>query len=325
MSAQVQTIFKNGIYCPASRACFVRCMVYSDHALFRNGYTQAMQARRVGVLRQSVANAPVIGWGLSLCLVRSKENHFASCIAVCHKQLYVDRPLFTINQATMKILIIEDEEFLREAIKHSLEREYFIVETAPNFAVAHEKLSIYTYDCILLDITLPDGSGINLLRTLKNADESINVIIISAKDSLEDKLEGLELGADDYLTKPFHIAELNARVKAVLRRKKLAGSETLTFGNLSLDLSQRLFYINGQEIKLNRKEFDIIQYFMFNNNRLISKIALAEHVWGDYIDQSDNFNFIYSQIKNIKRKLETNGASVEIHSVYGVGYKMVKS
>jgi DNA-binding response OmpR family regulator len=224
----------------------------------------------------------------------------------------------------MKILIIEDEQDLQDAIKTSLGKEDYMVETAGDFATAYEKLFIYEYDCILLDITLPGGNGLDLLKALKRKNKSANIIIISAKNSLDNKLEGLQLGADDYLTKPFHLAELNARIKAVLRRNKLDGKNTLELGNVCLDLNDRLFYINHEEVALNRKEFDIIQYFLLNKNRLVTRAALAEYVWGDHIDQADNFDFIYSQIKNIRKKLKDTGAQLEIQAVYGVGYKLIE-
>lgn len=224
----------------------------------------------------------------------------------------------------MKILIIEDEQDLQDAIKASLEKEDYVVETAGDFDTAHDKLFIYEYDCVLLDITLPGGSGLDLLKALKKKQKPENIIIISAKNSLDDKLEGLELGADDYLTKPFHIAELNARVKAVLRRNKLGGKNTIKLKNICLDLDERLFYVDDQEVLLNRKEFDIIQYFLLNKNRLVTRMALAEYVWGDYIDQADNFDFIYSQIKNIRKKVKEANAQIEIQAVYGVGYKLIE-
>lgn len=225
----------------------------------------------------------------------------------------------------MKILLIEDEQELQNLIKDSLEKECYIVETASDFHTAIDKLFVYEYDCILLDIMLPHGSGLDILDQLKQADKVGNVIIISAKDSLDDKLKGLELGADDYLTKPFHIAELNARVKVVLRRNKLKGRNTIEIRNISLDLNDRLLLVNDKNIALNRKEFDILNYFFFNKNRLVTRTALAEHVWGDSIDQANNFDFIYSQIKNLRKKLQDSGAQVEIQAVYGVGYKLVES
>ncbi|UAY56209.1 response regulator transcription factor [Arachidicoccus terrestris] len=223
----------------------------------------------------------------------------------------------------MKILVIEDEPDLLQAVKTSLEKEAYTVETAKDFEAALEKISIYEYDCVLLDIMLPGGNGLALLQELKAAGKSENVIIVSAKDSLDDKIKGLELGADDYLTKPFHIAELNARVKAVLRRKKMGGKESLDVGNVQLYLNDRQVLIDGISLNLNRKEFDLLNYLLLNKDRLITKEALAEHVWGDNIDQADNFDFIYYQIKNLRKKLQTTEAQIEIQAVYGVGYKLI--
>jgi len=224
----------------------------------------------------------------------------------------------------MKILIVEDEKELRETLVRSLLKEQFIVETADDYWSASEKLGIYDYDCILLDLMLPGGDGMDLLKELKESGKTDNVIIISAKNSLDDKLEGLEMGADDYLTKPFYIAELNARIKAVVRRKNSNGKNALEMGNLMLHLDERSFFIDGKEVLLNRKEFDILNYFLFNKNRLVSKTALAEHVWGHNIDQADNFDFIYSQIKNLRKKMKEAGSDVEIEAVYGVGYRIIE-
>lgn len=224
----------------------------------------------------------------------------------------------------MKILIIEDEKELRETLVASLLKEKYVVETAENYGDAIEKIGIYEYDCILLDITLPDGSGLDILSKLKVLGKSENVIIISAKNSLDDKLKGLDLGADDYLTKPFHIAELNARIKAVLRRKNLDGKNTIEIGNLILDIDERTLLVNQQSVHLNRKEFDVLNYFLVNKNRLITKTALAEYVWGDQIDQADDFDFIYYQIKNLRKKLQESKTDVSIESVYGVGYKLTE-
>lgn len=224
----------------------------------------------------------------------------------------------------MKILVIEDEAELREIVKDSLVKEGYIVETAYDFRSALDKVSVYNYDCILLDIMLPGGSGLEVLDLLKKEGKSDNVIIISAKDSLDDKLRGLELGADDYLTKPFHIAELNARIKAVLRRKQQDGKNTLDMGNIVIDLNERSLSIAGEVVALNRKEFDILHYFLLNKNRLVSKNALAEHVWGDNTDQADNLDFIYSQIKNLRKKFLTKQADVDFEAVYGIGYKLVE-
>lgn len=224
----------------------------------------------------------------------------------------------------MKILIVEDEKELSDVIAGSLEKEHFVVETASDFHSASEKIALYEYDCILLDITLPGGNGLQLLEEAKRTGKEENIIIISAKNSLEDKISGLALGADDYLTKPFHIAELNARIKAVLRRKKLDGKNIIEIANLSMDINERLVTVSGHTLQLNRKEFDILNYFLFNKNRLVTKTALAEHVWGDSIDNADNFDFIYYQMKNLRKKLQETAAAIEIESVYGVGYKLVE-
>lgn len=224
----------------------------------------------------------------------------------------------------MKILIVEDEKELLNALVTSLTKEHFVIETASDFHSALEKIRTYEYDCILLDIMLPGGSGLEILKELKSYGKSDNVIIISAKDSLDDKLKGLEFGADDYLTKPFHIAELNARVKAVLRRNKLDEKNTIDVANLILDLKERQLFVNEVSFPLNRKEFDILNYFLLNKNRLVTKSALAEHVWGDNIDQTDNLDFIYYQIKNLRKKLQLANANIEIEAVYGIGYKLIE-
>ena len=223
----------------------------------------------------------------------------------------------------MKILIIEDETELMEVIRQSLEKENFLVESAGDYNSALDKIISFDYDCILLDIMLPGGSGLDILKELKKLDKSDNVIIISAKDSLDDKLTGLELGADDYLTKPFHIAELNARIKSVLRRKSFGGKNTVELANVKLDLDDRTLDINNQPLLLNRKEFDILSYMVVNKNRLVNKTSLAEHVWGDHMDEADDYEFIYSQIKNLRKKLKESRAGIEIQSVYGLGYKLV--
>jgi two-component system response regulator ArlR len=224
----------------------------------------------------------------------------------------------------MKILIVEDEQDLLEAIAQSLEREKFLIEKAMDFDEALDKLVSYEYDCVLLDIGLPNGSGLELLKKLKRSERKSSVIIISAKDSLDDKLTGLDLGADDYLVKPFHLAELNARVRSLLRRKEFDGQNVLAIKNIKVDFTSRTVHVNDELLMLNRKEFDILTYFVVNKNRLVNKTSLAEHVWGDQIDEADNFEFIYSQIKNLRKKLKEYHAQIEIQAVYGLGYKLVE-
>ncbi|RYF22970.1 MAG: response regulator transcription factor [Flavobacteriales bacterium] len=223
----------------------------------------------------------------------------------------------------MKLLLVEDEVDLLEVIRESLEKEFFVVEAVNNYADALSKLVSHQYDCVLLDIMLPDGNGLDLLAKLKQLGKSDNVIIISAKDSLEDKLKGLQMGADDYLVKPFHIAELNARIKSVLRRKFLGGKNTMVLANAIIDMDSRQVAVNGVDLAFNRKEFDILSYLAVNSNRLVNKVALAEQVWGDYIDEADDFEFIYSQIKNLRKKLKDSNSGLEIKAVYGVGYKLI--
>ena len=223
----------------------------------------------------------------------------------------------------MKILIIEDAKGLREMMTRSLEKERFVVETAADYSTALQKINDYDYDCILLDIMLPGGSGLSILEELKKLKKRESVIIVSAKDSIEDKVTGLDLGADDYLAKPFHLAELHARVKSVIRRHQTDGNTKIEIENLTVCPDNHTVFINGEELKLNRKEFDLLYYFATNPNRLINKTTLAEAVWGDNIDQADSLDFIYSQVKNLRKKMKTAEATPEIKAVYGFGYKLI--
>ncbi|QIK59542.1 response regulator transcription factor [Dysgonomonas sp. HDW5A] len=222
----------------------------------------------------------------------------------------------------MKLLIIEDQTELQNIMKQSLEKENYIIEIASDYVSGMDKCFSYDYDCILLDIMLPDGSGIDLLRELKKNKDKTPIIIISAKDSLEDKVEGLNLGADDYMTKPFHLTELHARIKAAIRRRSQDGTNSIVWNNVELLPSERYVAVDGVELLLNRKEFDLLYYFMTNPNRLINKTSIAEYVWGDYTDQADSLDFIYSQIKNLRKKLKDANAELDLQSVYGIGYKM---
>ncbi len=222
----------------------------------------------------------------------------------------------------MKILVIEDESDLRKVIRKSLEKELYIVETAPDYRTGLDKIISFDYDCILLDILLPDGNGIDLLKEIKKEGKEDSVIIISAKDSIDDKVIGLELGADDYLTKPFHLAELHARIKSVLRRNNHNGQPMVEWNNVSLSPENRSVSVDSQPIDLTKKEFDLLYYFIINPNRLITKTSIAEHIWGDYMDEADNLNFVYSQVKNLRKKLKDHQADITIQAVYGIGYKM---
>ncbi len=222
----------------------------------------------------------------------------------------------------MKVLVIEDEIALAETIDRALCREGYIVERASSFVDARSKIGVFEYDCILLDIMLPDGSGLDLLCELKRSNKLGGVIIISAKDSVGDKVAGLNLGADDYLAKPFHLSELTARVGSIVRRKGNNGGNVITIGNVTIALDKSLVLVDETLLDLSRKEYDILLHFAMRKGHIISKESLAEAVWGDFIDQADNFDFIYTHMKNLRRKLAAAGSTMEIKSIYGFGYKI---
>ena len=225
----------------------------------------------------------------------------------------------------MKILIIEDDPSLRELIAQSLtNRERAVVETADNLRSALYKIEDYDYDCVLLDIMLPDGSGFTLLERLKAMKKRESVIIISARDTTDDKVAGLELGADDYLAKPFHLAELHARIRSVVRRSRQAGEADIRLGNVRLLPETFQVFVAGRELSLGRKEYGILVYFFHRPGHLINKETLAEAVWGDHVDQADTFDFVYAQMKNLRRKLTDAGATIQLKSIYGFGYKLIE-
>jgi DNA-binding response OmpR family regulator len=221
----------------------------------------------------------------------------------------------------MKILIIEDEKELGNDIAKYLAGEDYICEFATTYSQAIEKINTYFYDCILLDITLPDGNGINILEHLNVLKKQDGVIIISAKDALDDKIRGLQLGADDYLTKPFHLSELAARIFSVIRRKQFDKTNVITQNTIKVDLISKSVFIHEQKIDLTKTEFDLLLFFMGNKNKVISKSILAEHLSGDFADMLDNHDFIYAHIKNLKKKLNKAGGESYLKTVYGTGYK----
>lgn len=223
----------------------------------------------------------------------------------------------------MKILVIEDERSLQELIARALLKEHYVVEVASTYGEAWEKLSLFSYDCILLDIMLPDGNGLDLLKAFREEGKALTVIILSARNSLEDKIIGLEEGADDYLPKPFHTAELLARIKSVTRRSNGSGRNGIVYGNVKLNPDSRTVEVCGKALTLVKKEYDILHYFLLRPGHMVDKSVLAEAVWGDDIYLADNCDFIYSQVKNLRKKLEEAGADIEIKSVYGFGYKLV--
>jgi DNA-binding response OmpR family regulator len=221
----------------------------------------------------------------------------------------------------VKVLIIEDETALSESISAYLNSEQYVCETASDFSSAMMKTSQYDYACIILDINLPGGSGLEILKELKKNKKAEGVLIISARNSLDDRLNGLNSGADDYLTKPFHLAELAARVAAIIRRKSFEGNNSLKFEELQFDLFFKTVQVNNKVIDLTRKEYDLLLYFISNKNKVINKGAIAEHLWGDSMDMADSYDFIYTHIKNLRKKLIQAGARDYVKSIYGMGYK----
>ena len=222
----------------------------------------------------------------------------------------------------MRLLLAEDERELSAALQAVLKRNHYEVDAVYDGGEAYDYLQTGNYDGFILDVMMPVMDGFTLLKKIRNERNNVPVLMLTARAEVDDRVQGLDLGADDYLTKPFHLAELNARIKSVIRRKQQDGELQLSLANLTIYPDKHSVYINGKEIVLNRKEFDLLYYFISNPNRLISKATLAESVWGDYIDQADNFDFIYSQVKNLRKKLKAAGAIPEIKAVYGFGYKM---
>ncbi len=222
----------------------------------------------------------------------------------------------------MKLLVVEDEHTLLQSILEYFTQEEFLCEGSATYADALNKIEDFSYDCIILDINLPDGNGLRLLQHLRRQKKHDAVIIISARDSLQDKITGLDYGADDYITKPFHLSELNARVKALLRRKYVHGTNTLELGNLQIELFSRTASCGQQKLSLTKSEFDLLAYLMNNPNRVVSRQAIAEHIYGNQSDNMPSFDFVYSQIKNLKRKLKEKGCDDLIQTVYGLGYKL---
>jgi len=225
----------------------------------------------------------------------------------------------------MKILIIEDEPSLNKSMVDYLTAEKYRGEAVGDYWTASEKIEFYQYDCIVLDLTLPGGSGFGVLQLLKNNNKTPGVIIISARNELDDKIKGLQLGADDYLTKPFHLPELNVRIAAILRRKNAQGFNTLFFEDIQLALEAKTVFVAGKEVCLTKKEYDLLVYFVINKNKVLSKNSIVEHLWGDDMDIADNYDFIYTHIKNIRKKLMQAGAGDYIRSVYAMGYKFSKA
>jgi len=221
----------------------------------------------------------------------------------------------------MKLLLVEDEIELAKSIQEYLTGNDFVCEWVENFSMAINKIAIYDYDCILLDLMLPDGDGFDLLAELKKQSKTDGVIIISAKETVETRIEGFNLGADDFLTKPFHLSELLVRIQALIRRKQFNGNNKVIFNEIEIDLLSKVVKVNNEKIEITKKEIDLLLYLIGNNNRVLSKGAIAEHLSGDMADMLDNHDFVYAHIKNLKRKLKVAGATNYIQTVYGLGYK----
>lgn len=222
----------------------------------------------------------------------------------------------------MKILIVEDEPSLGKTIATYLKQENYLCDSAHTFKDAMDKIDYYDYDCILLDISLPDGNGLSLLRALKDDGKTDGVVIISARNRLEDKVSALQMGADDYLAKPFHLSELSARVASIIRRRRFAGEIRVAANDIIVDTSAKTVAVQGKFVELTRKEYDLLLFFIINKNRVLSRNAIAEHLSTEGPDIYDSFDFIYTHIKNLKKKLIQAGATDPFKSVYGVGYKM---
>lgn len=221
----------------------------------------------------------------------------------------------------MKLLIIEDDADLSANMCSFLTAQGYLCAAAYDFASAREKIEDYSYDCIVIDLSLPGGDGLELLRLLRAMDKLDGVIIVSARNQLDDKIVGLNLGADDYLTKPFHLSELSVRIAAIIRRKSLRGTTKVRFEEIEIDVDAKAVYANNEHMSLTHKEYDLLLFFMVNKGRVISKNAIAAHLWGDDMDLADNYDFIYTHIKNLRKKLESAGAGDYIQSIYGMGYK----
>lgn len=221
----------------------------------------------------------------------------------------------------MKILLVEDEAELATSVQRYLAQEHMVCEWAPSYAEAMDKLAAFDYDMLVLDLMLPDGDGLSVLRALRDRELETGVLIVSAKNALDDKLRGFDWGADDYLTKPFHLPELNARLKAYFRRKHMGGQEVIRLDALEMLPEAREVRYDGNRLDLTGKEFDLLLYFLSNRGRVLTKQAIAEHLWGDYVDTLDHFDFVYQHIKNLRKKLQAADAPAMLHTVYGLGYR----
>ena len=225
----------------------------------------------------------------------------------------------------MKLLFVEDDRDLLKSLLFYFNDLGYTCEKAKTLEESIEKVSLYKYDCVVLDLALPDGSGLDLLKILKSRNIDIGVIILSANSNLDDKLNGLDLGADDYLTKPFHLSELNSRIKSIIRRKQQGGTNLIQFNEILINSDAKEVKVNDSIVTLTKKEYDLLMYLVLNKNKVVTKASISEHLWGDYMDQADSFDSVYSHMKNLKRKLKSCGSNDYLKSLYGVGYILKES
>ena len=221
----------------------------------------------------------------------------------------------------MKLLVVEDEKNLLDSVVKYLNTEGFLCEQASDFFTAEDKIAAFQYDVIILDITLPDGNGLDLLKQLKENNPETGVLIISARNALEDRIKGLDLGADDYITKPFHLSELHSRIRAILRRRKFEGTQTVSFHEIQINPELREVIINDNPLILTPKEYELLLYFITNRRHVLTRQSIAEHLWGDYMDTANHFDFVYTHLNNLRKKIKKAGGQDYVKTVYGIGYK----
>lgn len=221
----------------------------------------------------------------------------------------------------MKVLLVEDEKELLQSMVAFLKESGMVCEQATDLSSALEKIDLYDYDCIVLDIGLPDGNGLKLIEEMQKKEHKTGIVIVSARNSLDDRLTGLNIGADDYITKPFYMPELTARIKSVVRRRTFEGKREIIYHELKVLPDEMVMYVNDKMISLTKKEHELLMYLLSNSNKVLTKESIAEHRWGDHADMADSFDFIYSHIKNLRKKITDNGGKDYLKSVYGVGYK----
>ncbi|MEO9532900.1 MAG: response regulator transcription factor [Crocinitomicaceae bacterium] len=220
----------------------------------------------------------------------------------------------------MKLLFVEDDRELLKSVLLYFNEGGYTCETAKSLKEANEKISDHSYECIILDLALPDGNSLPLLSQIRAKEAETGIIVLSANSNIDDKVLSLDLGADDYMTKPFHLSELNSRIKSIIRRKKQRGTTLLEFNEIQINTDAKEVRVNDIPLKLTKKEYDLILYLFYNRNRVVTKSSISEHLWGDYMDFSESSDSVYSHIKNLKKKLLSAGGTDYIKSLYGVGY-----